>query len=487
MVTPLLDLVRTRVGSGFDRPVGSKNEYQGPCPRCACQSSSPGHVCDRFSVFPDDPATGDIAVKAGVTGRFWCRNCNLAGDYVQWLHEVEGWDWTKIFEYLGVEGERRGARPKVLTPRPVQPLQQRMRTLDDLVPLEFPNEKWREHADKFARQCADNLEKNQRLVKWLEGRGVPLGVAKKFGLGWHAGKPQKNNRPPCSYRNREGWGLLRQEWSGGRPKLLWLPRGLTIPKRRNGQLLSLRIRRPAEDLVVRDPSQKKPKKYHLVEGSRRGCMITPGARAYVVVEAELDMMAVEAAGVDDVGGCAMGSLSAYPDPEAAAWMLEALTVLQSLDFEPQGKGEKHGNKFRAWWLKTFPRCKRAPLPAGKDPGELVELHGLDCLRSWIQTQLPPAMRVSVPVPRGRVDRAPKESSGPKLPPVVEELRVILSTNDVELFVSQPSGQVYGGNHSPELASQIGDLCFRPVIQEWLAQIGEEVVTSKNFMNPMEAR
>ena len=479
MPTSLVELVRAKMGGGFDRSVGAKGEYQGPCPKCGCQSSAPGHVCDRFSIFPDQPPSGEIAVNAGVPGGFWCRNCGLAGDYVQWLVEVEGWDWTKIFEFLGVKGERKESRPKELTPYPVQPVRREGRSLDDLEELQFPSDLWREHADKFARQCAADLEKNQLLIEWLDHRGITLDVAKEFGLGWHAGKPQKNGKPPCSYRSREGWGLPRKEWPGGKPKLLWLPRGLTIPKYRDGKLLGVRIRRPSVDLKATD------KKYIQIEGSRHGCMITPGAQAYVVVEAELDKIAVDAAGVEGVAGCAMGSLSSYPDTIAAGYLLNALAVLQSLDFEPQGKGEKYGNKFRAWWIKIFPRCKRAPLPVGKDPGELVGQIGIAGLRAWIESQLPPAMRISLPPPKGKINHAPMPVEGPKWPNVIEELRLILATNQIEIHVGE-SGKVLGCRGPVEVSDQVGLLCQRPVVQEWLSEIGEETVSIRNFMKPMES-
>ncbi|WP_243546401.1 primase-helicase zinc-binding domain-containing protein [Pseudodesulfovibrio tunisiensis] len=394
MPAELVELVRARVGSGFDLAKGARGEFHGPCPACG--------GTDRFHVFADQTPSGDLAMRAGMNGGYWCRQCGLAGDYVQWLVEIEGWDWTKIFEYLGVEGaqtersepvQRAAARPAV-TGRPV----------NELRPLEFPAVAWQEHGEKFVQTCAAALERNARLVRWLEDRGVPLEVAREYRLGWHAGQRQKNNRPPCAYRNRESWALPPATFPDGRPrKSLWLPRGLVIPKVREGQLLGIRIRRPSVDLE----SGRSRKKYVQVEGSRHGCLITPRARAYVVVESELDALAVIAANVPDVGGCAIGSLSAYPDLEAAEHLKRAVDILQALDFEPQGDGEKQGRKFRTWWLNAFPQCRRAPMPVGKDPGELVQRIGMQGLQSWILSQISPVLRVAAPRPRGRVASAPE--------------------------------------------------------------------------------
>lgn len=475
MPVELIELVRARVqGTGFETPFGGRGNYKGPCPICGGK--------DRFHVFPDQPPSGDLAVKAGVSGGYWCRQCDLSGDYIQWLVEVEGWGWTKIFEFLGVEGEAQtGLRP----PKQRQPLRPRTgRELSDLAPVEWPPEKWREHAQKFVDESAANLMNNPHLIQWLERRGVPLHIAQAFGLGWHAGKPQKFGAP-CSYRNREGWGLAQQvNPKTGRPKSIWIPRGLVIPNVRDGQLVSVRIRRPNSDVVKAEDD-----KYILLAGSnQKVCSITPGAKAYVVVEAALDGLAVIAAGVPDVGFCAMGTLTAYPDAQAAEWLLSAIDILNALDFEPQGKGETHGNKFRCWWMKRFEKCRRAPVPVGKDPGEFVEQAGLDGLAAWIRSQLSPVLKVTAPPPRGNVSSAPKSMKKKyQVPDDIERLRLLLATKRIELHVSMDSGWVFGADAPAETQGELAVLTHKPIVQRWLKEIGEGVVTGKNFMNPMEGK
>lgn len=473
MPTALIDLVRSRIPKGFAREVGSRGQFQGPCPACG--------GTDRFCVFPDQEPKGDLAVRAGAWGGYWCQQCGLAGDYVQWLVEVEGWDWTKIFEFLGVEGERppQWSLPPV---RREQPGQRIGRELDELEPYALPPQEWREHAEKFVAASAANLEKNPKLIEWLKGRGVSLGVAKEYLLGWHAGEPQRGGRPPCAYRNREGWGLEPQMNENGKPKSIWLPRGLVIPNYRGGDLLAVRIRRPGGDA----PGGQG--KYKLVVGSMNACMITLNARVYVVEEAGLDGLTVLSAGVEGVGMCAMGSLSAYPDKGAAEHLQRAELILQTLDFEPQGKGEKYGNKFRHWWQVRFPQCRRAPVPIGKDPGEFVEQAGLEGMRAWLESQLP-AGQLSHLAPKGKIERAPQPPSDVRLPEPVQQLYGILASRGGYIVVSS-SGNYVGSQVPGDDSLKVYYLAAKKVVREWLSQIdptatGAVKVTRSNFMTPIK--
>lgn len=473
MAPELVELVRTRLGgSGFQLPVGGRGEYQGPCPVCGGE--------DRFRVFPDQQPSGELSVKAGARGGYWCRQCDISGDYIQWLVDIEGWDWTKIFEFLGVEGEAPTQR-SVPKSRPAQRQPRVGRELDELQAVKLPPVKWREHAQKFVDECAARLKSNPHLIQWLERRGVPLLVAEAFSLGWFAGTKQKGNHPPCAYRSREGWGLPRQDNPRtGRPKSIWLPRGLVIPNRRNGELAAVRIRRPDSDVGPRD------KKYILVAGSnQKACMITEGYSSYVVVEAALDGLAVLAAAPKGVGFCAMGTLSAYPDMQSAEWLSNATHILNALDFEPQGKGEKYGNKFRHWWGERFPQCRRTPVPVGKDPGELVEQLGSEALGDWIQSLLSSAIDVSALAPKGKVESATQPTKKKyQVPDDIEELRVILSVSGTTLHVGE-SGALLGCQGPEEHQRRVAVLAHRPVVKRWIQEVGELVVNSRNFMKPLE--
>lgn len=83
----------------------------------------------------------------------------------------------------------------------------------------------------------------------------------------------------------------------GKPKRLWLPRGIVIPQVVNDEVRRLRIRRLDSDRAEFNPDHK----YHVVEGSEMQPLwlecTTPlrdGQGAVVVVETELDALMLNA-------------------------------------------------------------------------------------------------------------------------------------------------------------------------------------------------
>jgi hypothetical protein len=114
-------------------------------------------------------------------------------------------------------------------------------------------------------------------------------------------------------------------------------------------------------------------------------LINPEAKAFVVIEAELDAMAVVQAAGDIVGALAVGSSHAKPDAAATPSLEQALCILVALDFDQAGAGAW------PWWQEQFERAKRWPVPVGKDPGDLPKA-GVD-IRAWVMAGLPPAMTI----------------------------------------------------------------------------------------------
>ena len=62
-------------------------------------------------------------------------------------------------------------------------------------------------------------------------------------------------------------------------------------------------------------------------------------------------------------------------------MNQAEVILVALDTDEVGIKSAWN-----WWLETFPKAKRWPVPAGKDPGEAYK-EGVD-IRKWILAGLP---------------------------------------------------------------------------------------------------
>jgi DNA primase len=237
-----------------------------------------------------------------------------------------------------------------------------------------PPEAWREKARKFVNWAFENLmmmDPDEGIKAWLAKRGINEYVIKHFGLGWNPGKDGKD-----LFRTRESWGLPT-ELKDGRPKKLWIPRGLVIP------LLS--DDKPFEIHRIRIRREKDDPRYYVLPGSNMDCLVesASGVRSYAVVESELDAMMIYFAVTQariPTGVVGLGNSSRKPDAGATAKLKEAAVILNALDYDPPGANQGE------WWTEHFPRTIRWPVYLGKDPGEAFE-KGVD-IGEWIKGGLP---------------------------------------------------------------------------------------------------
>jgi len=365
MAQNVIDLLKS---TGIEpRPAarGAKGvEYWSPCPGCGGD--------DRFHVWPDQ--------NEGA-GSWWCRGCNLGGDNIEFCRRFMGMDFRAACEHVGrgvPEYERRQ-----FYDRPQRQASQKSWQPDAAgAPDGVDVERWRNKAAELVVKAHAALLENEKALAYLAGRGIDRAAVERFQLGWLAGEGKNT----CLFRPRESWGLPTIKKANGRKKMLWIPRGLVIPCHgADGDVVRLRIRRPKADLQP-DAGGKLPAKYFVVPGSTMARMlINPDAKAFVVVEAELDALAVDVAAGDLVGALAVGSSSTKPDAAVAGPLQKALAILVALDFDHAGAGAW------PWWQGQFERARRWPVPAGKDPGDAVK-ERVD-LRAWIIAGLPPALTI----------------------------------------------------------------------------------------------
>jgi hypothetical protein len=155
--------------------------------------------------------------------------------------------------------------------------------------------------------------------------------------------------------------------SNGKPKRIWIPRGLCIPVfHPDGRLLRVKFR-------VAEPREGQPKYIPLPQAEKctAPMALESGASLpWQVVESELDavLLAQEAGHLVNVA--ATGSAAIRPDADTWAELQAAPRVLISLDFD------EAGNKAACkWWEAHLPpgRCKLWPVPDGKDPCEAWRL------------------------------------------------------------------------------------------------------------------
>jgi DNA primase len=281
-------------------------EYHGPCPLCGGN--------DRFHIWPAQKETGT----------YWCRQCEIEGDLIQFLMDVEKLSFREACRRAGrdLPAQQEGRTPQVK--RPAGDNWQPTSTTD-------PAQLWQEHAEKFVTACHERLleEGNEEgtPLHYLASRGISRESAVKFRLGWNAGEKGKD-----SYRAREAWGLETILKDDGKKKKLWLPVGVVIPCYREGALRRLRIRIPNER---RTPEFSTP--YYVVPGSSPDTFVTrPDAKAWFITEAELDAILVdqEAQGFSNVGAMALGNNSARPTERAHRLLERSLHIANALDYDP---------------------------------------------------------------------------------------------------------------------------------------------------------
>jgi hypothetical protein len=378
----LLDLVADAGAGILLKKIGSSpkrgDEYQGPCPGCG--------GTDRFHVWPD---------QKGGEGTYWCRSCERGGDAIQFCMDFLGMTFTEAAKHVG--------RPAAVSVRRMRTPRSNAEAMrQDAAPVEpaSPDETWALKATAFARHCHEALLGSPDRLDWLAARGLDRAAVERFGLGLNAGE---NGRDV--YRPRDAWGLPEKLKEDGTPKKLWLPCGLVVPLARGGRAVRLRIRR----------DEGEPR-YYVVPGSgMEQLLIRPAAPVIIVVEAELDAMAVAAAAPDCVGVLALGSSSPRPDAPAAAALSRALHILVALDFDAAGAAAwdarlRAKGRPDAWcWRRAFPQAERWPTPEGKDPGDAVKA-GVD-LAAWVRAGLPPVF--TLPAPKKPAPAAAAPASTPE--------------------------------------------------------------------------
>lgn len=449
----VLDLALQRVKL---RKVATTNggEWQGPCPACGGE--------DRFHVWPQ---------QQDGKGGYWCRGCDRTGDNIQFLRDFDGLSFKEACMQLNMDmPDIRGHGEAIKKQRPPQD-----NTAFQPNHHTPPADLWREKAEKFVAWSRDALAKNAEIIARMAERGISAEAAATFRLGWNAGENGKD-----IYRARKAWGLEEVLKDDGKPKALWIPRGLVIPHLVNGVVHRVRIRRPEGE-----------PRYYVLPGSSMGTMII-GAdrRAFVIVESELDAMAVAMA-QDMAGSMAMGSVSAKPDAESFTVLQGSLQILNALDYDAAG------SHAMAWWTEQFSQCERWPVPKGKDPGDARRM-GID-LDSWIKAGLPPALtiktgRVTPPVkkesetviksvPKEKVNSAPQPdaSSRPDLPSGIWELYDLLRNNPGTRIINTPDRFTVLRNDR-FVGGRINELVFRtPAITDYLINHPAEQIDGGNLI------
>lgn len=230
-----------------------------------------------------------------------------------------------------------------------------------------PGNLWQDRARRLVADAVYYLwsPPGRAVVDFLiEEKGLNPNTIKAFSLGWI---------PRDQWQEMSAWGLPEVLKDNGKPKRLWLPKGLTIPLCQvcqGGQVLRVRIRRP----------EGEPRYYILRGSNTRALLIADGRPVAVVVESELDAMLLHQEAGDLVNLVSLGNAQTRPDRDAADLLKQTRLILVGLDADQAGATESW-----RWWKTHYPQAHRWPPIQGKDPGEMFKT-GVN-LRAWVQAGL----------------------------------------------------------------------------------------------------
>lgn len=392
MHSPLLSLLSEKVDPALVKRVsGAKGgEYHSPCPLCGGD--------DRFMTFPEQDG-GDLCQKHGIQGRWACRQCGLGGDVLTWFMKVEGMRFKDACAELRIDV---GEQPKR---RDYRPLRMPVASGGGFVPVCFapPAPEWRAQATQLALEANGRLLATPAILRYLERRGLPDAAVRAYRLGYIEAEGKATD---CIFRARSAFGLPEKQGRDGKPvRALRIPRGVTIPcwgGAGGDECWRIRIRRRDAD---RDRLNPKDPKYLLVPQPGQPYSapmilppvdVSPDLATWVIVEAELDAMAVHHACGGKIGVVSILSVRVKPDAAAHALLARAARILVALDVD-QDKvdGSNPGADAWPWWEQTYPQARLWPVPEGKDPGEALEF-GVD-LAAWVFAGVP-RQSASAPAP-----------------------------------------------------------------------------------------
>lgn len=387
----ILDLIQQETNLSFRKTSTAGKQYNGPCPWCG--DDGKGHKADRFIIWPAE-------------GRYLCRRCGKKGDDIQFVREHKNMGYTEACEYLNF-----GSRNNHHNHHNDNVHHNHHNHEQPLLP---PAEQWLEQAWPFLISCQESLwgDAGARALAWLRSRGLTDETICAAGLGY------------CDhdhYTEREAWGVAPETTKDGRPKGLWLPRGVVIPWLVDGELWGVRIRRP----------DGYPKYYLIPGGQASGLFnadqVKPGEPA-VIVEGEIDALTICQA---DYTAVATGSTHGARRTRWIARLSTASTVLVAYDNDDAGNGAA------AYWLEVLPNAKRWR-PYWSDANQLQQ-DGVS-VAAWIAAglgaEIPTVNSDRPPIPGetlSKVDIADETDAEPAPEPAAKAPAPTLSNVDIAPF------------------------------------------------------
>ena len=324
-------------------------EYVSSCPKCGDGGKS--NNSDRFHIWPHEKAKKCI-------GRYWCRQCEIHGDAIQFCRDFLGLDYAEACSKLKIQ-------VKYFQRNIVRDLTKFQKTFKK---ISMPSSLWQSKASMFILWCHGMLWKHPEALELLKARGFSEETIIRWKFGYS---------PQTFWRNRSEWGLDDKFNDNGCLAKLWLPKGIVIPTFSDESILKVKIRKLDE---IQSASQHKFQKYVVVPGSVDAPSVYGDlAKPILIMESEFDAMLTYDAIGDLCCVIALGGAQKKPDLKLHEHLKNASRILLSLDFDEGGMSANY------FWKSLYPQLLIWPVPIGKSPGEAIKL-GID-LKKWIKIGL----------------------------------------------------------------------------------------------------
>ena len=312
-------------------------EYHSSCPVCGGK--------DRFRLHP-------LKQKQNCIGTYSCRQCLVHGDAIEFAIQYLHWPKRQAFEQVG-----NGT-----------PMEKKLfRIPDEFKPqlLIQPSDIWKFRASEFVDDAHTILLHETKRLIYLENRGISFDDVLRYKIGWS----HKNH-----FLSRAHWGLPAELNDKNEPRPLWIPKGIVIPTFADGGMGSpIRIKVRRSEYKEGD----KLPKYVATSGSMNGMNIIGNENRpdVIIVESELDAIAIDATLGHSVCAIAVGAALKNPDILTDRIAKNARNLLICHDNDRTGKA------MLIKWRKLYPKAVSFPAPKEyKDIGEAIE-HG-ESLIKW---------------------------------------------------------------------------------------------------------
>ncbi len=310
-------------------------EYHSACPECG--------GTDRFFIQP-------FRQMRNCLGSYCCRQCGVQGDAIQFARQFLHYSFQEAAEAVNATINERITLPNT-----------HLRSFKPTV-LKSPTKEWIQRATAFIDGAHTQLLGNSDVLKNLSKRGLSAEAIGQYKFGWI---------DRDMFFDREHWGLEPQLDQNGKPRLLWIPKGIVIPViESDGPVRRLKIRRSDWH-----PEDTLPK-YVAITGSMNGLSIIGNISNHVmlVVESELDAFAAHYAGADHIFVVAVGGSSKTPDNVTDRHARQKKLLICH-------DNDSAGQKMLAKWQSLYPHAQAYSVPIGKDIGEAIKM-GFD-VKQWI--------------------------------------------------------------------------------------------------------